>query len=243
MRLQFHVFLLLAEVSTAVENFGVTHSAVSAARSKLFQYHSAALQAHSATLSADSLVRLRNYSSRSAVVIEFGSRQLSLAWAILLGLNEAPPSIGEKMYISVGPRYPPREALARVASLAERSRILFTYLAIPDIKLSEYSFFINSTDLLVIDSLHTFCHAYHLLEIYSEMTQKFIAVLTTNDRWSSDDEDSYTGDYSEYPRSYQCISKKRGVAGAVSAFLGQYNYWVLEEKQTYGIIVIRRKIV
>ena len=103
MKLRLHIFIFIAEVSTAVDNLAAVQFGVAAARSKLSQHYNVALEAPNSVVSKESLISLREHSSLSASVIELGSRQLSAAWAILLGLIEAPPSIGEKRTASISP--------------------------------------------------------------------------------------------------------------------------------------------
>jgi cephalosporin hydroxylase len=99
---------------------------------------------------------------------------------------------------------------------------------------------IPSTDLLFIDSLHTYCHLTYELEKFSPHVRKYIAMHDTSEPWGTVDDTEYGGDYSEYPAAFD--REKRGLWAAVEDFLSRHPEWRLLERRlnNHGFTVLER---
>lgn len=229
-------------ISTSNEREAMIKNAENSHRSRLiFFYQNQLNDPHSDLKSG--LPLIREASSRCSVIVELGKvNNIGALWAILLGMSENGNPGTEKVYISVIPTFTNSKTLRRTARIAKENNILFVPLPTSDMNLMHYDFILKSIDMFVIDSLHLYCHVYHLLLNYAPRIRKYIVVHDTNGPWAFEDQDTYTGDYSEYPSSYDC-DNRRGVLPALKKFLVNNNKeWVLHKhnRESNGLTIIRR---
>lgn len=147
------------------------------------------------------------------VVMEIGVRGMVSTWGILKGLLSNNKSI--KKYIGVDLYYPTALTWKRFVRVCDESAIDCTFLEQNDMTI-EHSQLPPSIDMLFIDALHTYCHVMYELTTFAPLVSKYIALHDTSEPWGAEDE-PYSGDYSEYPDSFD--KSKRGVFTAVQDFL------------------------
>jgi len=95
-------------------------------------------------------------------------------------------------------------------------------------------------DMIFIDSLHTYCHLTYELETFSPKVAKFIAMHDTSEPWGDAEDDTYHGDYSEYPAWID--RTKKGLWPAVEDFLARHPEWKLKSRvfNRHGFTVLER---
>jgi len=176
---------------------------------------------------------LKTLSTECSSVVEIGLRSMVSTWGILQGLAENPTNI--KSYIGIDISSPLPAKLEMAKTLAEHNQVQFNFMQ----KNSMHAD-IPNTDLLFIDSLHTYAHLSFELERYSNKINKYIAMHDTSAPWGDTDDNEYYGDYSEYP-SYIDRTKK-GLWLAVVDFLANHPEWKLEERRlnNHGFTVLKR---
>lgn len=174
---------------------------------------------------------LRQLASECDSVVEIGVRNAVSTWGILKGLSEHK---GNRSYLGIDLDYPPNVDLLR--SICQAHQIQFRFLAQNDMTLQ-----LEPTDLLFIDSLHTYCHLTYELEAFASKVRKYIALHDTSDPWGTRDDNAYHGDYSEYPLHIN--RTKRGLWAAVVDFLATHPEWKLKERKVnnHGFTVLERK--
>jgi len=153
---------------------------------------------------------LKNLSCECPSAVEIGVRGIVSTWGILQELSEN--KSGTASYIGIDIVSPPKNSL---------------HVEIP------YS------DLLFINSLHTYVHLTAELERYCDKIDKYIALHDTSDPWG-DQNEAYHGNYSEYP---EMIDKsKEGLWQAVVDFLERHPEWELEARyaNNHGFTILRR---
>jgi cephalosporin hydroxylase len=155
------------------------------------------------------------------------------SWAVLQGLSENPSD--SRSYLGIDLASPPSEILNFAKWAAEESGILFSFQQANDMDVD-----IGLTEMLFIDSLHTYCHLTYELEKFSPKVSKFIAMHDTS--WGDIDDPAYHGDYSEYPPEYN--RTKRGLWRAIEDFLQRHPEWTLYERRmnNYGFTILKRII-
>ncbi len=180
------------------------------------------------------LPRLRKVASECASATELGLDQMIATWGILMGLTEN--GSPDRLYVGIAKALPPVEAYSVAYDLAEAEGIEFEYMD-GNCKLSD----LPSTDLLYIDSMHTYCHLTFQLEALSSKVNKFIAIPYTCSQWSHADDPAYLGNYSEYPDTID--RNKRGLRTAVDDFLSHHPEWSLYEhfEDHQGFTILKRK--
>lgn len=180
------------------------------------------------------LPTLKQLSSECSSVIETGLRSKVSPWVFLKGLSESQNI--PCTYLWIDREFPLLTTLQKVRELATSHGIFFHFW-----KADDRTVDIASTDLLFIDSLHTYCHLTHELEKFSPRVNKYIAMHHTSPPWGLNDDDSaYHGDYSEYDPMFD--RTKRGLWPAVIDFLGRHPEWSLYERSIYdnGLIILKR---
>ncbi len=177
--------------------------------------------------------RLKKLATECSSVIEIGVRSMVSTWGILQGLSENPSTT--RSYIGVDLYLPPIQTLNLARKLANDNKVFFTFLQGNDMTLE-----LPSTELLFIDSLHTYCHLTYELEKFSPNVTKYIVMHDTSDPWGGTDEHEYTGDYSEYPPYFN--RNKRGLWPAVEDFLVRHPEWKLEARyfDYHGLTILKR---
>lgn len=179
---------------------------------------------------------LKNLANECTSVMEIGIRSMVSTWGVLQGLSENGAS--HRRYIGVDLNYPPVETFALALRLAESNDIDFNFLKQNDMEINVQD--MKSVDMLFIDSLHTYCHLLYELEKFSPKVNKYISMHDTSEPWGIYDDNTYTGNYSEYPAHYDRI--KRGLWMAVEDFLSKHPEWVLLERRfnNHGFTILKR---
>lgn len=172
---------------------------------------------------------LRQLARECSSIADLNIREMRSIWAFLMGLSES--SFADRTYRAINPQIiPPKELrLAEQFSLAHN--IDFEFWT------AEMDF---EADLLMIDTLHTYCHLTDELERFSSSIHKYIVIHDTSEPWGLRDDTDYGGDYSEYPPWIN--RKKRGLWPAVTDFLKNHPEWVLEHRYTnnHGLTILKR---
>lgn len=176
---------------------------------------------------------LKELAKECASVIEIGIRSMVSTWGVLLGLAEN--NMPTKDYIGIDLNYPPTDSLNLAKRLAEANNISFKFWQANDMEIT-----IDPTDMLFIDSLHTYCHLTYELETFSPKINKYIAMHDTSAPWGEIDDTEYKGDYSEYPAHFN--REKRGLWLAVEDFLNRHPEWALHQRRfnNHGFTVLKR---
>jgi hypothetical protein len=181
----------------------------------------------------DHLPHLRRLAQDCSSVTEIGLRTMVSSWGILMGLADSEQL--DRSYVGIDIRHPLEWSLQRAQILSEACGISFQFLLANDMTID-----IEDTDMLFIDTLHTYCHLTYELEKFSPKVRKYIAMHDTSEPWGIYDESIYSGNYSEYPPH---ISKtKRGLWAAVADFLQSHPEWILKERyfNNHGFTVLER---
>jgi cephalosporin hydroxylase len=157
---------------------------------------------------------------------------MTSTWGILQGLSES--SSAAPSYIGIDIETP--SGIRSAKYLAEACGISFKFLNCNDMTID-----IEPTEMLFIDSLHTYCHLLYELEKFSPKVSKYIALHDTNAPWGFADDYFYKGDYTEYPAEFD--RSKRGLWQAVEDFLLKHSEWVIMEHHfhNYGFTILKRK--
>lgn len=176
---------------------------------------------------------LRELTLECQSVVEIGVRNMVSTWAILQGLSENHPS--PPFYLGIDLSYPPLESLTKATSLAKSNGIYFKFWQVNDMTIE-----MIQTDLLFIDSLHTYCHLTYELEKFSSQVAKYIVLHDTSEPWGELDDTDYYGDYSEYPSHID--RTKRGLWPAVVDFLDTHPEWSLHQRyfNLHGFTILKR---
>ena len=165
-------------------------------------------------------------------VVELGVRSMVSSWGILQGLSER--TSAPRSYLGVDLALPPVEKIRAAKRLAQGNGITFNLCQANDMDID-----IEPTEMLFIDSLHTYCHLTYELEKFSPKISKYIAMHDTS--WGNIDDPAYQGDFSEYPLEYDRI--KRGLWLAIEDFLKRHPEWVLYARylNNYGLTILKRR--
>jgi hypothetical protein len=176
---------------------------------------------------------LRELARECSSVTEIGVRDMVSTWGIFMGLSENQQEV--RIYTGIDLNYPPKKKFELAKMLARRNRIHFNFKAANDMDID-----IEPTDLLFIDSLHTYCHLTYELEKFSNKANKYIALHDTSEPWGDRDENCYHGNYSEYPEHYD--RNKRGLWPAVVDFLERHPEWSLHHRyfNNHGFTILKR---
>lgn len=176
---------------------------------------------------------LREMSYECSSVAEIGVRSLVSTWGILQGLSENENT--KKSYLGIDVEKPPDEKLKKAKRLSREHGIEFTFWHVNDMHIQ-----LEPTDMLFIDSLHTYCHLTYELETFSRNIGKYICLHDTSDPWGNQNDITYTGDYSEYPAAYD--RTKAGLWPAVVDFLKKHPEWSLFKQLTsnHGFTILKR---
>ncbi|HSX26760.1 MAG TPA: hypothetical protein VLE89_07115 [Chlamydiales bacterium] len=179
------------------------------------------------------LPHLRRLAKECPSVTELGVRSMNSTWGLLLGLSENPSF--PRTYLGVDLSLPPPDKFTLARDLAEKNGISFTFWEANDLKID-----LPQTDLLFIDTYHTYCHLTYELEAFSPRVRKYIAMHDTSEPWGGEDE-GYSGDYSEYPATID--KNKRGLWQAVVDFLSTHPEWKLAERHhnNHGFTILKRR--
>ncbi len=176
---------------------------------------------------------LRDLAKQCSSVVEIGLRSMVSTWGILQGLAESPFS--NRSYLGIDIAIPPLDRLNLANNLAEANGISFQFGQADD-----RTIMIDPTEMLFIDSLHTYCHLTYELETFSSQVSKYIAMHDTSEPWGEADDTEYHGDYSEYPDEYD--RTRRGLWPAVQDFLQRHPEWMLYRRDcnNHGFTILKR---
>lgn len=180
------------------------------------------------------LAKLRKLAGDSSSVVEIGTRNMISTWGIIQGLSEN--SFSTKSYLGIDLQEPPLEILFLIKGLANENAITFGFQQANDMHID-----IPNTDMLFIDSLHTYAHLTYELNRFASKVNKYIAMHDTSSPWGEEDDIEYDGDYSEYPEGID--RTKRGLWSAVEDFLVGHSDWILLERyfNNHGFTVLQRR--
>ncbi len=184
----------------------------------------------------DHIPVLRQLSQECSSVVEIGVRSMVSTWGIFQGLSESAAST--RSYLGIDLVYPPTNTFNTAQRLAEANGISFQFWQINDMTINVAD--MGSIDMLFIDSLHTYCHLTYELEKFCPIVRKYITLHDTSEPWGNGDDNTYFGDYSEYPAEYDRC--KRGLWPAVVDFLARHPEWILQERRLncHGFTILKR---
>jgi hypothetical protein len=176
---------------------------------------------------------LLNLAKECSSVTEIGLRNMTSTWGLLKGLAENPNHFCS--YLGIDIVSPKKGKIKLAKKLSKKNRISFQFLEENDMNLD-----INNTDLLFIDSLHTYCHLTYELEKFSPKVRKYIALHDTSFPWGNINDYEYKGNYSEYPSNID--RNKKGLWPAVEDFLERHPEWVLQKRylNCHGFTILKR---
>lgn len=180
------------------------------------------------------LPHLRRLAMKCSSVVEVGVASMNSTWGILQGLSESPDE--NKSYKGIDLYRPNEEMLNYAKAIANEHGVAFSFVQGNDINPNVD---IEISDMLFIDSLHTYAHLTTELEKFSPKIRKFIAMHDTSEPFAYEGE-GYNGDYSEYPDSVD--RQKRGTWPAIWDFLVRHPEWKLQERHfnNFGFTVLKR---
>lgn len=181
----------------------------------------------------DHIPVLKEYARQCETVVEIGIRSMVSSWGVYQGLVEhGGPNCS---YIGIDLAMPPHHTLALAERLVKANGIQFEFIQGNDMDLDPIE-----ADMYFIDSLHTYCHLTYELEKFSPYIKKYITMHDTSAPWGDLDDNTYHGDYSEYPAHID--RTKRGLWPAVVDFLKNHPEWELLERRLncHGFTVLRR---
>ncbi len=176
---------------------------------------------------------LRQLAKECSSVVEIGVRDIVSTWGIIVGLAES--SVLNPTYLGIDLRYPPLNNLFLVDELAQLNGVSFNFW-----EASDFDIDIETTDMLFIDSLHTYRHLTYELEKFSPKVKKYIALHDTSAPWGDQDEPYYGNDIPEYPPHID--RTKRGLWPAVVDFLKSHPEWILKQRylNNHGFTILER---
>lgn len=177
---------------------------------------------------------LRKLAKECSSVVEIGIRSMVSTWGIILGLSEN--SGKDRFYLGLDLQKPPLEKLYLIKRLSEDNGIAFQFLAANDMQTD-----IPQTDMLFIDSMHTYCHLTYELNKFAPKVNKYITLHDTSPPWGYKDDAEYSGNYSEYPAEIN--RAKRGLWPAVEDFLASHPDWKLIERRfnNHGFTILKKQ--
>ena len=198
---------------------------------KIYNYY-ASLNARKCDI-GEHMPVLKRLAMECPSVTEIGLGLVISTWGLLAGLKENTQPY--RRYVGIDIAQPPMDNLLLAKEEAEKHGIIFEFIRGNDLYLD-----IEPTDLLFIDSMHTYCHLLYELETFSHKVRKYIAMHDTSEPWENRNDAEYVGDYSEYPSHYN--KRKEGLWPAVVDFLNQHPEWVLEERllNCHGFTILKR---
>jgi hypothetical protein len=177
---------------------------------------------------------LRKYASECSSVVAIEGNSEVAIWGMLKGLSEKKAVNNRSLWVINSTIDADKFSLAKVK--ARRYRINFTLWPA-----NEFHILIEPTDMLFIDSLHTYCHLTFELENFASRVRKYICLHHTGEPWGNqNDHTTYKGNYSEYPSSYD--RNKQGLWPAITDFLNKHPEWTLLEHHSnqHGFTILQR---
>ena len=172
------------------------------------------------------------------IVMEIGVRGMVSTWGALWGLTQNGNTI--RKYIGVDLNFPSGKTWRKFEKVCQQSQIDCNFLQLNDMTLVASE--IGPVDMLFIDALHTYAHVMYELTTFHGIVRKYIVLHDTSHPWGEDDE-PYSGDYSEYP--HWIDRSKRGVYSAVLDFLENHSTeWEIRMKKenNHGYTLLERRM-
>lgn len=181
----------------------------------------------------ENLPILKKYASECAHVTEMGVRSIVSTWALL--------AANPKQVVSIDLIHPSIYGgnLEEVEALTKAQGIDFRFIEGNTLQID-----IAQTDLLFIDTLHSYIHLISELRKFNKKVNKYI-VLHDTETFAFRDEDGIVIDDSRMDEVNKLINiEKTGLWTAVVDFLQEYPEWEVLEKATNnnGMTVLARKV-
>lgn len=175
---------------------------------------------------------LKGLAKECNTVVEMGVRSMVSTWGILQGLSENQASY--RSYLGIYLNHPSFESLELASYLACKTGISFDFWQANNMDID-----IEQTELLFIDTNHTYLQLTYELENFSPKVTKYIAMHDTSEPFGDRDETHYFSD-DVYPPEYD--RNKRGLWLAVIDFLERHPEWTLHERRfnNHGFTILRR---
>lgn len=175
---------------------------------------------------------LKKLAKECSTVVEMGVRSMVSTWGILQGLSENPAPY--RSYLGIDLNHPPVESFELASHLARETGISFDFWQANNMEID-----IEPTELLFIDTNHTYLQLTYELENFSPKVTKYIAMHDTSEPFGYLDEIHYFSD-DIYPPEYD--RNKRGLWLAVIDFLERHPEWTLQERRfnNHGFTILRR---
>lgn len=176
---------------------------------------------------------LRELARECGSVVEIGVNEIVSTWGLIQGLSE---SIQRPLsYTGIDLKYPALNTLFLFDRLAESNEIAVQFWQANDFDID-----IETTDMLFIDSWHTYRHLTYELEKFSPQVRKYIAMHDTSEPWGDMDEPCYLEEIPAYPPHIS--PHKQGLWPAVEDFLMAHPEWRLKERRlnNHGLTVLER---
>lgn len=182
------------------------------------------------------LPRLRELAKECASVTELGIRDATSTWGLLKGLSENQAE--KRSYLGVDLILPPLNTIYLANNLADMHEISFRVWQANDFDIE-----IEPTDLLFIDTWHSYRHLTYELEKFSPKVAKYIAMHDTSEPWGDQDEPCYTAPLPDYPSHIN--THKRGLWLAVEDFLATHPEWQLKARyfNNHGFTILERIVL
>lgn len=181
---------------------------------------------------------LRKLANQYSHVTELGAYHLGSSFAILLGLLENPSPSKSLLAIDCG--IPPKYRLQLAQTAAKQIGIQFSFLQANDFDIE-----LQPTDMLNIDTYHTYRHLTYELEKFSPIVRSTIVLHDTSAPFGYYDENAHAPNWDIESRYPPHIDRtKMGLWSAVTDFLKLHPEWELIERNTNGpgFTVLRRTI-
>ena len=163
---------------------------------------------------------------------EIGIESFAQTEQLLQILSEAPSS--KKEYLSIHAKFGDENALNEIKQFSIDHKIDFTFWRVEDSYIE-----IEPTDCLILDSIKTYHHLSHELNVFSKNVNKYICIphMIVNGV-ANEQEEPYQGNYAEYPTP-PLDQSKSGVWAAIEDFLNNNQEWALEEpSEKYGDLAV-----
>src|SRR5690348_9680862 len=122
------------------------------------------------------LPHLRRLASECGSVTEIGIRDAVSTCGLLFGLAES--DVETPSYLGIDLNTPPLGSLIYTQRLAEENGVFFKFRQGNDMQIA-----IEPTDLLFIDTMHTYCHLTYELEKFAPKVNQYIALHDTDAPW------------------------------------------------------------
>jgi methyltransferase family protein len=177
---------------------------------------------------------LRELAKECSTAVEIGVNEIVSTWGILQGLSESKSD--EPSYIGIDLKYPVLNRLFLASQLAEAAGVSFQFIQENDCAVD-----LEPTDLLFIDSWHTYRHLTYELEKFAPKVKRYIAMHDTSEQWGEEDEPwGYIQAIPAYPPHIS--QTKQGLWAAVVDFLSSHPEWRLKERRlnNHGFTVLER---